>query len=231
MAFAHFNTTLSENCHSINAIFFSMELYNVTKYLYTRSIYTSENTALAIQDTAHPAFFQYFSNIESLCRIFQPSKFFVIPSSHKKKSHKICVLILLMSVLFAFCCCCCCYFPKWKAHLVFRRTRAHQCHLHNSFLHCKSVSMKYIHHLHRRTCLLNNPSLRRKGNKNKKMLSSHTKNVENNQAFYFKAFLTTSHLVCAIVTIFIRVAKKVSPQTFTRGAIEVWYICDITCSA
>ena len=73
-----------------------------------------------------------------------------------------------MSVLFGFCCCCCCYFPKWKAHLAFCRTMAHLCHLHNPFLHCKSVPMKHIHHLHRRTRLLNNLSLGLKGNKNKK---------------------------------------------------------------
>ena len=73
-----------------------------------------------------------------------------------------------MSVLFVFCFCCCCYFPKWKAHLVFCRTMAHQCHLHNLFFHCKSVPMKHIHHLHRRTCLLNNPSLGLKGVKNEK---------------------------------------------------------------
>ena len=117
-----------------------------------------------LQSRTHLAFFQYISNIESFCRIFSRSKFFVIPSTHDKKSHKICPLILLITVFCLFFRCCCSYFSKCKAHLVFCRTMAHQCHLHNLFLHCKSVPMKHIHHLHRRTRILNNPSLGLKGN-------------------------------------------------------------------
>ena len=47
------NTTLSERCHSIHRIFFSMELYNVTKYWYSRSIYTSENIQNLQSRTRH----------------------------------------------------------------------------------------------------------------------------------------------------------------------------------